>query len=573
MSRLLEADYNEGSTVYTYGFDTAGNLVNKNGTTRTYNAANQMVNDGTNTLTYDPNGNLTNDGGDAYTWDRANRMLSVGTTSYAYDGASKRIQQTVGSVVTDYLNDTQPGLTKLLVQTTGSDTERFVHARRGIHGSEDNAGNWHYYAQDGLGSVRGVVSDVTAVQASQSYDPYGDPLGSYGDGFGFTGEQTDANGQVYLRARYYNPEMGMFSALDQLEGVLATPSSLNRYAYVQGNPINFTDPSGLQLDNPLHSMEEGAGGGGALIALLLLLATSLGLANDPQVIDALSGVEYTWISRGVDGGRIDGIPYTHELVEEWLQQIAIGATPLTLQAWLLAHQAGTAVLGAPTSVAANPPTVPPINIDPQQMLEDIIGICAGLGVALLSLTRTVPAPRRSREEDCLQGLSPRVAARNYARIARYIYWNHAASLDPQRTALITVAVTRAKTITGQCREIVSVSNAHARRYNNSSGELKSGGLRALASQGAVSLLALQRLAVPVGIAQGFISNVSGVAGVNAAQGHAEPNLIRFVYGWGQSNSLKAMGVSQEPCPGCSLLLRSLPIAVSYHYPSLGILDF
>ncbi|MEO1645566.1 MAG: RHS repeat-associated core domain-containing protein, partial [Chloroflexota bacterium] len=237
LSRLLEADYNEGSTVYTYGYDTAGNLVNKNGTTRTYNAANQMVNDGTNTLTYDQNGNLTNDGVDAYTWDRANRMLSVGTTTYAYDGAGNRIQQTVGSVVTDYLNDTQPGLTKLLAQTTGSDTQRFVHAPRGIHGSEDNAGNWHYYAQDGLGSVRGVLSDVAAVQASQSYDPYGDPLGSYGDGFGFTGEQTDANGQVYLRARYYNPQMGVFSALDQIEFT-------NRYWYADANPVNYTDPSG-----------------------------------------------------------------------------------------------------------------------------------------------------------------------------------------------------------------------------------------------------------------------------------------------------------------------------------------
>jgi YD repeat-containing protein len=82
LSRLLEADYDNGTTVYQYGYDLAGNLVNNNGTTRTYNAANQMVNDGTNTLTYDANGNLTNDGVNAYTWDRANRMLTApGSTS------------------------------------------------------------------------------------------------------------------------------------------------------------------------------------------------------------------------------------------------------------------------------------------------------------------------------------------------------------------------------------------------------------------------------------------------------------------------------------------------------------
>lgn len=55
LSRLLSADYDNGTTVYNYCYDEAGNLVNMNGTTRTYNTANQMVNDGTNSLTYDNN--------------------------------------------------------------------------------------------------------------------------------------------------------------------------------------------------------------------------------------------------------------------------------------------------------------------------------------------------------------------------------------------------------------------------------------------------------------------------------------------------------------------------------------
>ncbi|MGJ3237167.1 MAG: hypothetical protein ACFE0Q_00530 [Anaerolineae bacterium] len=66
LSRLLEADYNNGATIYNYGYDVAGNLVNYDGVTRTYNAANQMVNDGTNTLTYDNNGNLRTVGSDTY---------------------------------------------------------------------------------------------------------------------------------------------------------------------------------------------------------------------------------------------------------------------------------------------------------------------------------------------------------------------------------------------------------------------------------------------------------------------------------------------------------------------------
>ncbi|MEM9954984.1 MAG: RHS repeat-associated core domain-containing protein [Chloroflexota bacterium] len=244
LSRLLQADYNDGATVYNYGYDVAGNMTNYDGVTRTYNAANQMTNDGTNTLTYDNNGNLTGKGTDTYVWDRANRLLDVGNHSYVYDGVGNRVQQMVSSVVTDYLNDLQPGLTKLLKQDDGTNVEHFVHAPRGIHAVDDGT-DWNFYMQDGLGSVRAVVDDMAAVQTSMSFDPYGNPMASYGAGFGFTGEQTDANGSVFLRARYYEPGLGTFSALDPLEGKTCTPMTLNGYSWVEGNPVMNTDPAGL----------------------------------------------------------------------------------------------------------------------------------------------------------------------------------------------------------------------------------------------------------------------------------------------------------------------------------------
>jgi hypothetical protein len=138
------------------------------------------------------------------------------TTNYTYDGMGRRIAQTVDSVVTHYLLDFQPGLTQVLAQTTSSNTDRFVHGPRGIHAMEDNNGDCSYLMQDGLGSVRAEVDIDNAVLAMQNYAPYGDPFGAtgtFGSDFGFTGEQTDGNGQVYLRARYYNPDMGVFTAL------------------------------------------------------------------------------------------------------------------------------------------------------------------------------------------------------------------------------------------------------------------------------------------------------------------------------------------------------------------------
>ncbi len=68
--------------------------------------------------------------------------------------------------------------------------------------------------------------------------------------FGFTGQETDANSLLYLRARYYNPTIGQFVSLDPLEGKLCQPMSLNRYMYVQGNAVNAVDPSGMILERP-----------------------------------------------------------------------------------------------------------------------------------------------------------------------------------------------------------------------------------------------------------------------------------------------------------------------------------
>jgi RHS repeat-associated protein len=105
-------------------------------------------------------------------------------------------------------------------------------------------------AQDGLGSVRGVVDNSVGVLESRNYDPIGNPFGTTGTSqtdYGFTGEQTDTNAQVYLRARYYNPALGVFTALDPFEGVQDDPMSLNGYSYAHDNPTNITDPNG---ENP-----------------------------------------------------------------------------------------------------------------------------------------------------------------------------------------------------------------------------------------------------------------------------------------------------------------------------------
>ncbi len=263
LSRLLAADYFtawDGVNPvrdYTFAYDVAGNrlteVVNVDGSpfssqTHTYDAANRISSAG---FAYDNAGRMTSDGTNTYSWDRASRLLGMDTAAYAYNGLGQRVQQTVSGVVTDYLLDVQPGLAKVIAATTGANTERYVH-ERGLLSQQDSAGDWQWMVTDGLGSVRGVVDGGFDAVASRHFAPYGVPYdeqGTFTVPFAFTGEPMDDNGLVHLRARYYNPALGVFPSVDVFEGSIQQPTSLNLYCYVVGNPIKFADPTGHQASN------------------------------------------------------------------------------------------------------------------------------------------------------------------------------------------------------------------------------------------------------------------------------------------------------------------------------------
>ena len=48
-----------------------------------------------------------------------------------------------------------------------------------------------------------------------------------------------------MRARYYNTDIKRFINRDIVDGTIQNSQSLNKYSYVQGNPISLTDPFGL----------------------------------------------------------------------------------------------------------------------------------------------------------------------------------------------------------------------------------------------------------------------------------------------------------------------------------------
>lgn len=117
------------------------------------------------------------------------------------------------------------------------------------------------YLEDGLGSVSAVVAGDGRIAASYAYSPWGEAavdVGEFGgpalsglgyqpelSHYGYNGEEsTGASGLQYLRARWYDPTAGAFGSQDAYLGDAADPATLNRYAYVEGNPIASCDPTG-----------------------------------------------------------------------------------------------------------------------------------------------------------------------------------------------------------------------------------------------------------------------------------------------------------------------------------------
>ena len=83
---------------------------------------------------------------------------------------------------------------------------------------------------------------------SKCFTPFGQEIGEKNGGFGYNAELSfSATGAVYLRARSYEPAMNRFSQKDVVRGSVVQPGSLNRYSYVQNDPVNFIDPSGQSL--------------------------------------------------------------------------------------------------------------------------------------------------------------------------------------------------------------------------------------------------------------------------------------------------------------------------------------
>ncbi|MGN5612539.1 RHS repeat-associated core domain-containing protein, partial [Xanthomonas hortorum] len=245
-----------------YGYNTVGQLVAQTGTHApqalpTATSGNSFDDNNRQTaannvaLSYDESGNLLSDGSRTYVWDDRGRLSQIqqgGTTiaSVNYDALGRRTAKTEGGTSTQYLYDRLD-----TVQETQGTTVNPILTGLGIdqrYARNDTSGRT-YFLTDQLGSTRLLTNAAGSAVQRYDYDPYGTTTQSsaaYTNPYQYTGREKDASGLYYYRARYYRPQWGRFISEDPIR----LAGGINSYGYVDGNPVSYVDPYGMQAYTP-----------------------------------------------------------------------------------------------------------------------------------------------------------------------------------------------------------------------------------------------------------------------------------------------------------------------------------
>lgn len=263
LNRLIEVHYSDNH-FEKYVYDGAGNRLGKITQNETvgyeYNNYNQLIRAGETYFFYDASGNLikkTSKGKETlFGYNATGKLISYekgkDKVIFAYDGEGRRISKTVNGRKISFINDPITPFTRVLLEKdeNGKTKKRYVYGCSRLFGQGPTDTQFFLYDQPGK-SVSYLVDKNQRIAESYSYSAFGirNKESSINNSYGYVGEECDEEtGLIYLRNRYYDPEIGRFISPDFILGILGDPQTLNAYVYVKNNPINYIDPSGLYAD-------------------------------------------------------------------------------------------------------------------------------------------------------------------------------------------------------------------------------------------------------------------------------------------------------------------------------------
>ncbi|CAG4913988.1 RHS repeat-associated core domain-containing protein [Paraburkholderia saeva] len=218
-----------------------------------YNAANQLTRWGGKTLTYDPNGNLSNDGVNRYEWNEQNllsQMSGAVTAAFSYDAFGRRRVRNVAGSPMNYFWDGDE-LNLAIPSGDWAQRSRLFSAypdggvdEQTLRRTGDDASQDRYFLHDGNNNVIALTDSDQQILTQYRYEPYGATTLTGAADVNtqqFAGRENDGTGLYYYRNRYYSPQTGRFISEDSIG---YASGQTNAYAYVGGNPVQFSDPFG-----------------------------------------------------------------------------------------------------------------------------------------------------------------------------------------------------------------------------------------------------------------------------------------------------------------------------------------
>jgi RHS repeat-associated protein len=209
-----------------------------------FDAGNRLVEFGGTTLAYDEAGNLVDDGANTYTWNARGQLIAIDgpvSAEFAYDPFGRRVAKTIDGATTRYVWDGDNLAQQ--ISPDGRVTTLLTGLGLDQHYAATTGEATGTYLADIQGSVLAQAGPDGQIIDRRSYSPHGLPDAPGPERVGYAGRELDETGLYYYRARYYHPGLGRFIAEDPL-GYEAGDANL--YAYAFGDPVNYSDPTGMQ---------------------------------------------------------------------------------------------------------------------------------------------------------------------------------------------------------------------------------------------------------------------------------------------------------------------------------------
>ncbi len=237
--------------------------------------------------------------------------VAVGTSTGALNGLTAAGLNLVANAINygtgPAVTVTLPGWEQHRYATSTVQVTNYSHGGHqiGYRRSNGTFSEYHQTYSDQVGSTSGVMDFIGNVfhHLTMRYGPYGNTLPGSANpttDHHYTGQTNDrATGLYHYGYRNYDPVTARFTQPDSIIPGIANPQNLNRYTYVNNNPVTHNDPTGHSIPIGAHGSES------VVIPHCVAACNSPGGSGGASASTAPTGESFAWLLELEGGFYVD----------------------------------------------------------------------------------------------------------------------------------------------------------------------------------------------------------------------------------------------------------------------------